>query len=189
MSATYSLGSSRASGPWWLSPWGVGTGEGARPLPAGGDTANPPPRPASGLLPRPLGGRGQCPGVPRGKPCPGLITSRSEPVGLSSIASNKDQDRFPKRWTIDRRAANFRLLNWTVSSRVSIPNVSAYGVSPSPHEARPTKLLSPGRGQVRGDARVWRRDSRVARTDENRSVIASIECIENRCPVEHFALF
>jgi|GEM_PF-3552026 hypothetical protein len=63
---------------------GVGTEEGACPLPAGGGTANPPPR-------------------------PGLITSRSEPVGLSPIAPDKDQDRFPRRWTIDRRAANSAL--------------------------------------------------------------------------------
>jgi hypothetical protein len=32
---------------------GVGAGEGARPLPTGGDTAKRPPRPACGLLPRP----------------------------------------------------------------------------------------------------------------------------------------
>jgi len=30
-----------------------------------------------------------------------------------------------------------RLLNWTVSSRVSIPNVSAYGLTPSPHKPDP----------------------------------------------------
>ncbi|CDM26127.1 hypothetical protein BN140_3020 [Methanoculleus bourgensis MS2] len=49
---------------------GVGAGEGARPLPAGGDTANPPPRPACGLLPRPLRGRGQCMVMSEGKPYP-----------------------------------------------------------------------------------------------------------------------
>src|SRR5690554_6447486 len=49
-----------------LSPGSPGqwTGEGARPLPAGGGTAKPPPRPASGILPRPLRGRGQCVAIP-----------------------------------------------------------------------------------------------------------------------------
>jgi len=41
-------------------PGGRGPGRGARPLPAGGGTAKPPPRPASGLLPRPwCGGSAQ----------------------------------------------------------------------------------------------------------------------------------
>ncbi|GLI46690.1 hypothetical protein MBOURGENBZM_14820 [Methanoculleus bourgensis] len=88
-------------GPWWASPWGVGTGEGARPLPAGGGTANPPPRPARGAPPPPPEGA-----VPRGKPRPGTMNFWCEPVGLSPIAPDKDHDRFPRRWTIDRRLAN-----------------------------------------------------------------------------------
>jgi len=51
-------GLSRYTGPWWLSPRGEGTGEGARPLPGQNGTRTslsvPPPRPRCALLPHPL---------------------------------------------------------------------------------------------------------------------------------------
>ena len=162
------------SGPWWESPWGWGQGRRLAPR-----------RRRNLVTPSPQG-PGAVPGHDELPEPTGRALTDCPPTWIKTVFQGDG------RLTADRPIVpetNIRLLNWTVSSRVSIPNVRAYGVSPSPHEARPTKLPSPGRGQVRGDARVWRRDSRVARTDENRSVIASIECIENRCPVEHFALF
>ncbi|CCJ36948.1 hypothetical protein BN140_2025 [Methanoculleus bourgensis MS2] len=98
-----------------------------------------PPHPRFALLPRPYRGRGQCVAIPRGKPCPGTMNFWCEPVGLSLIAPDKDHDRFPGRGTIDRRPVNNtrnRRLSpeLAVSSRVSIPNVSANWVSSSPAE-------------------------------------------------------
>jgi len=76
---------------------GVGTGEGARPLPAGGDTANPPPRPACGAPPPPTQGAGAVPGlIPGGKPCPGTMNFWCEPVGLSLIAPRQGSRPFPE---------------------------------------------------------------------------------------------
>jgi len=39
---------------------------------------------------------------------------------------------------------DFHLQNWTVSSRVSIPNVSAYGMSLSPQRRYPWGICAPG---------------------------------------------
>ena len=61
-------------GPWWASPRGVGNGRGLAPSPQAAElvdpSSQPPPHPASGLLPRPSGAGAVC-GDTRGKTCPG----------------------------------------------------------------------------------------------------------------------
>jgi hypothetical protein len=88
---------------WYVNAYG------ACPLPAGGDTANPPPRPASGLLPRPTGA-GAVHGDTQGENCPG-VTRDSRPSGADGSGSHlvlpdRDQDRSPRRRTIGRRPTN-----------------------------------------------------------------------------------
>ena len=67
---------------------------------------------------------------------------------LADCLPDKDQDRFPRRRTIDRRPANSARKRRsspeleTVSSRISILNVSAYGGRPLPK----TKPSLPGQG-------------------------------------------
>ena len=77
-------GISPCTGPWWLSPWGEGPGRGLVPSPdkmsPKSSSPAPPPRPAFGLLPRPLPGQGQC---------------LRYPVG--SRARERQRSRFPGR--------------------------------------------------------------------------------------------
>ncbi len=87
-------------------------------------------------------GAGAVCGDIRGKPCPGMMNFWCEPLRLSPVAPDNAQDRSPGRWalTADRPIVpetDVRLLNWTVSSRVSILSVGAYGLAPSPHNPDP----------------------------------------------------
>jgi len=69
-------GISPCSGPWWLSPRGVGTGEGVSPPRAKCHPKvplrQPPPRLRFALLPCPLPGAGAVMTISGGKPCPVL---------------------------------------------------------------------------------------------------------------------
>ncbi|SAI88248.1 hypothetical protein MBBA_1393 [Methanoculleus bourgensis] len=147
-------------GPWWASPWGVGTGEGARPLPAqGGGTAKPPPRPACGLLPRP-----KAAGAVWRYPGKNLSGHDELLVRTGRARTDCPPTRFTTvfrgggRLTADRPIVpqtDVHLLNWTVSSRVSIPNVSAYGADPLPSSPPPVVIattvhrLEPGARKTR----------------------------------------
>jgi hypothetical protein len=88
------------------------------------------------------------------------------PTGIKTVFRGggrltADRPRFPQ--------SDVRLLNWTVSSRVSIPNVSAYGRAPSPvspgsgtrnpHPARPSASSPAPRGE--GSARGYPVGSRA----------------------------
>ncbi len=146
--------------------WGVGAGEGARPLPAGAYPYVPhqSPCPPRGGVVRGDTGMQTPESVKKGRYSPPLsvpvienrctsaqflANMRQNPlnhvdirsqgtVGICSFGENRsgshrlpaDQPRVPQN--------GLCLLNWTVSSRVSIPNVSADSGRPSPAFTRPS---------------------------------------------------
>ena len=98
------------SGPWWASPRGVGTGEGARPRPAGGGTRRTlliaPTPPGLRPPPPPPRGAGAVCGDTRGKPCPGrdgFVLGRGLPpyaltfsmeIREDTVSNSGDERRF-----------------------------------------------------------------------------------------------
>src|SRR5690554_6296161 len=90
---------------------GVGAGEGASPLPAGGGTRRTPTPPGDDELPERTGrALTDCP------------PTRIKTVFRGGGRLTTDRSIIPE--------TDVCLLNWTISSRVSIPNVSAYGAPP-----------------------------------------------------------
>ena len=98
------------SGPWWASPRGVGTGEGACPHPAGGGTRRTlliaPTPPGLRPPPPPPRGAGAVCGDTRGKPCPGrdgFVLGRGLPpyaltfsmeIREDTVSNSGDERRF-----------------------------------------------------------------------------------------------
>ena len=75
-------------------------------LSVGGERGVSPGSPGQGTVVVIAWGVGAVRGDTRGKSCPGTMNCWCELIGLSPIAPDKDQDRFLRRWTIDRRPAN-----------------------------------------------------------------------------------
>ena len=107
------------SGPWWESPWGWGQGRRLAPR-----------RRRNLVTPSPQG-PGAVPGHDELPEPTGRALTDCPPTWIKTVFQGDG------RLTADRPIVpetNIRLLNWTVSSRVSIPNVRAYGACP-PEEA------------------------------------------------------
>ena len=141
-------------GPWWISPPGVG----------GRGVGSPPHRMRRYREPPTLPGHDETPERT------GRALTECPPTRITTVF------RGGGLLTADRSIVpetDVRLLNWTVSSRVSIPNVRANGASP-PRTRHDPQNPRPRSKAVRGDARVWRRDAQVSRSGENRSVIAAL---------------
>jgi hypothetical protein len=131
---------------------GEETGEGARPLPAGGGTRRtllvaPTPPGSPALLPRPRG-VGAVYGDTREKPCPGMITSRSEQVRLSSRTPRQGSGPFSEEdWPQTNNAHNRRLSPELSGILVNLHTERwrLWGLAPSPHNPNPgTMELSRG---------------------------------------------
>ena len=107
------------SGPWWESPWGWGQGRRLAPR-----------RRRNLVTPSPQG-PGAVPGHDELPEPTGRALTDCPPTWIKTVFQGDG------RLTADRPIVpetDVRLLNWTVSSRVSIPNVRAYGACP-PEEA------------------------------------------------------
>jgi len=96
------------------------------------------------------GGGGGARAYPRGQTLPGhdeLLVRTGRALADCPPTRIKTVSRGGGRLTTDRSIIpenDFHLQNWTVSSRVSIPNVSAYGMSPSPQRRYPWEICAPG---------------------------------------------
>jgi len=170
---------------------------GARPLPAGGGTRRTllvaPTPPGLRPPPPPPEGAGAVRGDTQGQTLPGhdellVRTGRTladcPPTRIQTVF--RGGERLTADWPILPQNS-LRLLNWAVSSWISIPNVNAYGARPLPARGTTHETPVPGTGQcvvMPGCGAGTRECQDRAKTDRS-SLLVSVLVIGNRCTTPH----
>ena len=144
-------------GPWWISPPGVG----------GRGGGSPPHRMRRYREPPTLPGHDETPERT------GRALTECPPTRITTVF--RGGGRLTADWAILPQNS-LRLLNWAVSSWISIPNVNAYGGLPPPHTSRTRGCLPVANPGISS----WNIQVQCSSSSRNESVASSTRRVPDR---------